>query len=77
MEEPSKTIYDETVKIYKQFLERRRVSREKGWGVSFQHLFGFEFLVLSQRGDVIGQLDDLEGQIESSLGTKEIIRIKI
>lgn len=34
-------------------------------------------MVLSQRGDVISQLDDLEGQIESSLGTKGNITFKI
>ena len=30
VEELSKTIYDEMVKIYKQFLERKRPSREGG-----------------------------------------------
>ena len=32
LEEPSKTIYDEAVKIYKQFLERRRQVEKRGGG---------------------------------------------
>lgn len=38
LEELSKTIYDETVKIYKQFLQRKRQGETEVGGCSFQHL---------------------------------------